>query len=202
LERPWFNCSRFIPQIAVLLGVTVLLSSCLDLTVAVSFRTSSSGQVQVDALAYRLAQGIQVLEGSDFVPFPGSRAEWQTLVDQVPGASLVSWTGADEDLGFRSQTVLTFGNARALEGLFVVFKQKLTLLQDNRGRWTITFVPRVPRVTAGAADTRKLWTALWGPVVWTFSFSPPGQPVATRTVPLADLAGPQAPAPWTVTWSP
>ncbi len=121
-------------------------------------------------------------EGSDRIPFPASQAEWQNVIDQVPGATLVSWTGGDEDLGFRTRTVLEFANARALEGLFVVFKQKLTLLQDTQGKWTVTFVPQVPRVTGADADTRKLWTALWGPVTWTFAFTPPGQKTTERTV--------------------
>jgi hypothetical protein len=184
----------------------LLLTSCLDLTVNVTFRTSTAGQVQVDALAWRMAQGIQVVDGADRVPFPASRAEWQAVVDQVNGPggtgglSLVSWDGADEDLGFRSKAVIGFTNARALEGLFVVFKQKLTLLQDAQGKWTVTFAPQVPRVTGADPDTRKLWTDLWGQTVWTFAFTPPGQPKAQRTVTLADLAGAQPPAEWTLSW--
>lgn len=178
------------------------LVSCLDLGVAVSFKTSTSGQIQVDALTYRLAQGLQVVDGPDRIPFPASQAEWQNVVDQVPGATLVSWTGNDEDQGFRSKTVLSFSNARALEGLFVVFKQKLTLLQDLKGKWTLTFVPQVPRVTAANPDTRKLWSALWGQVTWTFAFTPPGQPTAVRSVTLAELGQAKVPADWTVSWSP
>lgn len=185
---------------SLLLLLLPLLTSCLDLSVGVEFRTSTSGQVRVEALAYRSAQGLHFTEGTDRTPFPSTRAEWQTLVDQVPGASLVSWTGTDEDLGLRTSAVLGFSTARALEGLFVVFKQKLTLLQDNQGRWTVTFVPQVPRLTAGDEDTRKLWTALWGDVAWTFSFTPPGQPRTDRKVLLSDLAGPQVPAEWTLSW--
>jgi len=201
LARPWFSSRSPGPWVLAVAGC-LLLSSCLDLGVAVSFRTSTSGQIQVDALTYRLAQGIQVIDGPDRIPFPATQAEWQAVVDQVPGAVLVSWTGADEDLGFRSKTVLSFANARALEGLFVVFKQKLTLLQDIRGRWTLTFVPRVPRVTAADADTRKLWTSLWGTVTWTFAFTPPGQPTSVRSVTLAELAQAKAPSEWTISWSP
>ena len=192
----------FSPALALALLLGLTLSSCLELGVNVTFRTSSAGQVQVDALAYRLDQGLQLVDGSDRVAFPSTRAQWQALVDQVPGAALVSWEGSDEDLGFRSKTVLSFSNARALEGLFVVFKQKLTLLQDNQSKWTVTFVPQIPRDTAADADTRRLWTALWGQVAWTFSFTPPGQPATVRSVTLAELAGPQPPAEWTLSWSP
>lgn len=198
MARPW--CNSRLTLASLVLGLT--LSSCLELGVAVTFRTSTSGQVQVDALAYRLAQGLQLVEGDDRIPFPSTRAQWQNLADQVPGATLVSWEGSDEDLGLRSKAVLSFSNARALEGLFVVFKQKLTLLQDNQSKWTVTFVPQVPRVTAADADTRRLWTALWGQVVWTFSFTPPGQPATVKSVTLAELAGPQPPAEWTLSWSP
>ena len=199
MARPW---SRFSP-VPLGLGVSLLglaLSSCLDLSVNVTFRAATSGQIQVDALAFRLAQGIHVVEGPDRVPFPGSRAEWQTVVEQVPGATLVSWSGTDEDLGFRTKTVVDFSSARALEGLFVVFKQKLTLLQDTQGKWTITFVPQVPRVTAGDAETRALWSALWGQVNWTFGFTPPGQKRTERSVNLADLAAAQPLPEWTLSW--
>ena len=141
-----------------------LLTSCLELGVNVNFRTSSAGQVQVDAFSYRLAQGLHFVEGQDRLSFPSTRAEWQAIADQIPGASLVSWSGVDEDLGLRTRVVLGFSTARALEGLFIVFKQKLTLLQDVQGRWTLTFAPSVPRVSAADEETRKLWTALWGQV--------------------------------------
>lgn len=200
MARPWFSSRAALAALVLVSGLT--LASCLELSVDVSFRTSTSGVVQVNALAYRLAQGLQLADGNDRIDFPSTQAQWQALADQVPGANLVSWTGADEDLGFRSQTVLSFANARALEGLFVVFKQKLTLLQDNQSKWTLTFVPQVPRVTAADADTRRLWTALWGQVAWKFSFTPPGQPATVRSVTLADLAGPQPPADWTLSWSP
>jgi len=194
-----------------------LLTSCLELNVAVNFRTSTAGQIQVDALAYRLAQGLHVVEGPDRIAFPSTRAEWQVLVDQVAalsqagsavplpgvvssGLSLVSWEGTDEDLGYRTKTVLSFNNARALEGLFSVFKQKLTLLPSNDGHWTVTFVPQVPRLTGADGETRKLWTALWGNLVWTFGFTPPGQPRSERLVTLQELAGDRAPAEWKLTW--
>lgn len=201
MARLWFSF-----RLGLLLAAPFFLSSCLELGVTVTFRTATAGQVQVDALAYRLAQGLHITEGTDRVPFPATRAGWQAVVDQIngfsasPGLTLASWDSADEDLGQRTKTVLTFSNARALEALFVVFKQKLTLLQANDGRWTITFVPQVPRVTAGDPESRRLWTALWGTVAWTFSFTPPGQPPSVRTVTLADLAGDQPPAEWRVTW--
>jgi len=168
--------------------------------VSVEFRTATAGQVRVESLALRAAQGLNFTEGTDRAAWPASRAEWQAAADSVPGASLVSWTGADEDRGFRSTAVLGFTNARALEGLFAFFKQKLTLLQDQAGAWTLTFQPQVPRVTAATAETRRLWTTLWGAEQWTFAFSPPGQPKTVRTVTLSDLAGAQPPADWTLTW--
>jgi len=184
----------------VLAAVLPLAVSCLDLNVSVDFKTSTSGQVKVDALTWRLAQGLQVVDGPDLVVFPSTREGWQVLADQVPGATLISWQGNDEDKGFRSSTVLGFSTARALEGLFVVFKQKLTLLQDNQGKWTVTFVPQVPRVTAADTETRQLWSDLWGSVVWTFGFTPPGQPRSERRITLAELGGPRQPAEWTVSW--
>lgn len=196
-QRPPLRSLRLCVSLALL---PFLLTSCLDLGVDVVFRTSTSGTVTVDALAWRLAQGLQAVDGPDRIPFPSTRAEWQSLADSVPGASLVSWTGADEDLGFRSKAVLGFSTSRALEGLFVVFKQKLTLLPDLQGKWTVTFVPQVPRVTGGDPATRKLWADLWGRTVWTFGFTPPGQPRSERSVTLADLAGPQPPAEWTLSW--
>jgi hypothetical protein len=180
--------------------LALLLTSCLDLEVSTVFKTSTTGTIEINALAYRMAQGIQVVDGADRVPFPSSQAGWIGIVGQVPGASLVSYTGADEDLGYRSKTVLAFATARALEGLFVVFKQKVTLLQDTQGKWTVTFVPQVPRVTAADPATRKLWTDLWGNVEWKFGFTPPGQPRVDRTVTLADLAGSRQPLPWTLSW--
>lgn len=202
MARLWSNFRTVSPGRAVwlLMLVLPLLSSCLELGVSVTFRTATAGQIQVDALAYRMAQGLQVLDGPDWVPFPSTRAEWQAIVDQVPGSTLTSWTSTDEDLGLRTRTVLSFSTARALEGLFIVFKQKLTLLQDTQSRWTVTFVPQVPRVTAGDAETRRLWSALWGPVTWSFAFTPPNQPKSVRTVTLAELAAAQVPADWTVTW--
>ena len=196
MAKPWCSSRPF----WALVFLAPFLTSCLELGVNVTFRTATAGQIQVDALSYRLAQGIQVVEGPDRIPFPATRAEWQAVVDQVPGATLVSWTGTDEDQGFRTRTLLTFSTARSLEGMFVVFKQKLTLLQDNQGKWTVTFVPQVPRVTAADADTRRLWTALWGPVVWTFSFTPPGQPKTVKSVTLAELGSAQPPADWTLSW--
>ena len=204
MARPWSNFSRIVRAVP-LVGL-LLLTSCLDLSVNITFRTSTAGQIQVDALAWRMAQGIQMVDGNDRVPFPATRTEWQAVIDQVNGPtgsgglSLVSWEGADEDLGFRSKTVIGFTNARALEGLFVVFKQKLTLLQDTQGKWTITFAPQIPRITAADPDTRKLWTDLWGQTVWTFGFTPPGQPRSQRTLSLADLAQAQPPAEWTLSW--
>jgi hypothetical protein len=174
--------------------------------VAVALSTSTSGQVTVDALAYRLAQGLQVVEGADRVPFPATRAEWQSVVDQVngfaasPSVTLTSWESTDEDLGQRTKTVLAFTNARALEGLFVSFKQKLTLLQATDGRWTLSLVPQVPRLTGGDPEARRLWTALWGPTTWKFAVTPPGQPVSERLVLLSDLAADAPPAEWKVTW--
>jgi len=170
------------------------------LSVSVNFTTSTTGQVRVDALALRSAQGIQQAEGADRVVFPGTRAEWQTVVNQVPGSTLVSWTGVDEDLGFRSSTVLGFSTSRALEGLFVVLKQKLTLLQDLQGKWTLTFQPRVPRVTEADAVTRKLWSDLWGTETWEFSFAPPGKDPTQRLVKLSDLALDRPVAEWTLSW--
>lgn len=192
--------SSSIPWLFFAVLVLLLLTSCLDLDVSVEFKGSTAGQIKVDALAWRLAQGLQVVDGPDLVTFPGTQADWQALVDQVPGASLVSWQGTMEDRGFRSSTVLGFSTARALEGLFVVFKQKLTLLQDNQGKWTITFVPRVPRVTAANSETRQLWTDLWGTTVWTFAFTPPGQPRTERKVSLAELGAAEPPAEWTLSW--
>lgn len=198
------HCSPL--ALAFLVLLAPLLTSCLELTVAVNFRTSTAGQVQVDGLAYRLAQGLQVVEGSDRVPFPSTRAEWQAVVDQVngfaatPSLTLVSWESTDEDQGQRTKTVLTFTNARALEGLAVSFKQKLTLLQATDGRWTLTLAPQVPRVTSGDPEARRLWTALWGTVVWNFDFTPPGQRVTRRGLTLAELAGDQPPAEWKLTW--
>jgi len=197
-----------VSHLAALLLVPFLLvfTSCLELNVAVNFRTSTAGQVQIDAFAYRLAQGLHVVEGPDRISFPSTRAEWQALADQINGfaaspiLTLNSWEGTDEDLGFRSKTVLNFSTARALESLFVVFKQKLTLLQATDGRWTVTFVPHVPRVTSADTESRKLWTALWGNLVWAFGFTPPGQPRSERKVTLAELAGDQAPAEWKLTW--
>jgi len=209
LERPSSNSradlatsffSTSLPLVLCLGLLGVLLTSCLDLAVNVTFRTATTGQVQVDALAHRMAQGLPVTEGTDRVPFPSTRAEWLTVVGQVPGVTLAAWTGADEDLGFRTRTVLEFSNARALEGLFIVFKQKLTLLQDTQGKWTLTFAPLVPRVTGADPDTRRLWAALWGQVIWTFGFTPPGQKRTERTVSLAALAAAQPPADWTLSW--
>jgi len=198
LAKPWSSSSSLL--VAVLALMVPLLSSCLDLDVSVDFKTSTSGQIKVDALAWRIAQGLQVVDGPDLVTFPGTQAEWQNLVDQVPGATLVSWQGVMEDRGFRSSTVLGFSTARALEGIFVVFKQKLTLLQDNQSKWTITFVPRVPRVTAANSETRQLWTDLWGTTVWSFAFTPPGQPRSERKISLAELGAAQPPPEWTVSW--
>lgn len=193
-------------KLAALVLLVGTLTSCLELNVGVTFRTSTAGQVQVDLLSYRLAQGLHVTDGTDLAKVPASRAEWQAVVDQINGFSatqiltLVSWEGTSEDLGFRSRAVLSFTTARALEGLFVVFKQKLTLLQATDGKWTLTFVPQVPRLTGGDPETRRLWSAIWGQVVWTFSFTPPNQPRAERRVSLTELASGQAPAEWTVTW--
>lgn len=211
MAKPW--CSF---RLGLGVGLFFLLTSCLELSVAVNFRTSTAGQIEINALSYRLAQGLHMVDGPDRAPLPTTRAEWQVLVDQVaalsqagatapiPGTSsgltLVSWESQEEDLGTRTKTVLSFSNARALEGLFTVFKQKLTLLQANDGRWTLTFVPQVPRVTAADAETRKLWTALWGPSVWTFGFTPPGRPRVERSVTLAELAGDRVLSEWTTTW--
>jgi hypothetical protein len=170
------------------------------LAVEVNFKTAATGQVKIDALTWRMAQDLQVTEGSDYVPFPASRSEWQNLVAQVADARLVSWEGAEEDRGFRSTTVLEFSSSRALEGLFVLFKQKLTLLQDNQSRWTLTLVPQVPRVTGSLSETRQVWTALWGSTVWTFGFTPPGRPRSEDKVLLADLAAPEPPKDWTLSW--
>ena len=200
MARQWSSSSP------LLLLLPVLLSSCLDLNVDVTFRTATAGQVQIDATALRLAQGLHIVEGSDRMAFPSTRAEWQVVVDQIngfgtsPSMTLVSWEGVDEDAGFRTKTVLGFTNSRALEGLFVVFKQKLTLLQGTDGRWTLAFAPQVSRVTAADADTRALWTALWGNLAWTFGFTPPGQPRSERRVTLAELAAGQAPAEWRLSW--
>jgi len=206
LAKPLSSC-RAGRGLVLALGLLVsLLTSCLELKAAVTFRTTTAGQIQVDALAYRLAQGLQVVEGADRVPFPATRAEWQAVVDQVngfsptPSLTLVSWESTDEDQGQRTKTVLAFTNARALEGLAVSFKQKLTLLQATDGRWTLTLAPQVPRVTSADPEARRLWTALWGSVAWNFTFTPPGQPAAGRTLTLADLAGDQPPAEWKLTW--
>jgi len=185
----------------MLLGVALLLllSSCLDLKVAVDFDTSTRGQITVDALSYRLAQGLTLTDGADKVTFPASRAEWQAVIDQIPGASLVSWQGKDEDLGFRSSTVIGFATSNAFENLFAAFQQKATLRQDFQGKWNLVLTSRIPRLTGGGADTRQLWTTLWGTTVWTFSFTPPNQPAHERRIALADLAG-QKPLEWTLSW--
>ena len=185
----------------IILAVTMmsLLTSCLDLNVAVAFDTSTRGQVTVDALSYRMAQGLRMSDGNDKVAFPASRAEWQALVDQVPGASLVSWDGKDEDLGFRTRTVLAFSTSNGLEGLFGAFKQKLTLRQDFQGKWNLVLISQIPRLTGGDDQARRLWTSLWGTTVWTFAFTPPNQPAHERQVALADLAGEQ-PLQWTLSW--
>lgn len=195
MARPWSSC-----KLVVLALLVPLLTSCLDLAVDVTFNTSTAGQVKVDALAWRMAQDLQVIEGDDLVRFPSSRAEWQTLVVQIADARLVSWEGAEEDRGFRSTTILEFSSSRALEGLFVLFKQKLTLLQDNQSRWTLTLVPQVPRVTGSPSETRQLWAALWGTTVWTFGFTPPGRPRSEDKISLADLAAAEPPKDWTLTW--
>ncbi len=179
--------------------VLLLLSSCLDLKVTVAFDTATRGQITVDALTYRLAQGLKVADGPDKVVFPASRAEWQAVLDQVPGATLVSWQGAEEDLGFRSRTVISFATSFAFEGLWAAFKQKLTLRQDFQGKWNMVLVSQVPRLTGGDVQARRLWTSLWGGTIWTFAFTPPNQPVHERRVSLADLAGPQ-PLEWTLSW--
>lgn len=181
------------------LAVLLLLSSCLDLKVAVNFDTSTRGQVTVDALTYRLAQGVRLADGPDKVTFPASRAEWQAAVDQLAGVTLVSWQGTDEDLGFRHHTVLSFATATALEGLFGAFKQRTTLRQDFQGKWNLLLTSQVPRLTGGDAESQQLWTTLWGKTVWTFTFTPPNQPAQVRRVSLADLAGPK-PLEWTVQW--
>jgi hypothetical protein len=171
----------------------------LDLKVAVAFDTSTRGQVTVDALTYRMAQGLKMSDGPDKVAFPATRAEWQAVAAQVPGVDLVSWDGKDEDLGFRSHTVLSFATSTALEGLFAAFKQKLTLRQDFQGKWNMVLVSQIPRLTGGDTQARQLWTTLWGTTVWTFAFTPPNQPVHERRVVLVDLAG-QQPLEWTLVW--
>jgi len=221
LARPWSSSRLGLHRLGLhclgLLLLVPLLTSCLDLGVNVEFKTSTSGQVRITALGSRLAQGLNQVEGADRVVFPTTRAEWQLVAEQVSalaqagtippaagvaatGLSLVSWEGADEDQGFRSTTVLAFTNARALEGLFVVFKQKLTLLQDTQGTWTLKVQPQVPRLTGGDPESRRLWTSLWGSTQWRFSFLPPGGSRIDKTVALADLAGTQAPEEWTLTW--
>ncbi len=199
MVKPWFSYKSVL-RLALGLALVPLLTSCLELAVKVDFRTSSAGQIQVDALAYRMAQGIHFVEGSDRISFPSTRAEWQAIVDQAPGSTLISWSGTDEDLGFRSKTLLGFSTSRGLETLFIVFKQKLTLLQNTQGTWNLVFAPQVPRITAADAETRKLWTALWGQVVWSFSFTPPNQSASVRSIPLTELAGVQPPAEWNLSW--
>lgn len=193
MAKRWFSSS-------FVLAFLLSLSSCLDLNVDVAFRTSSSGQISVDALQWRSAQGLSFTSGDDRIDFPSSREAWQNIVAQVPGASLVSWSATDEDRGWHSQTVLGFSTARALEGLFVSFKQKVTLLDDVQGKWTLTFQPQVPRLTGGDPTARTLWTDLWGKQAWQFRFAPPGKAPVVRQVLLADLAQGQAPAEWTLTW--
>lgn len=214
MARPWSSSSL---RLGAAVALLLLVTSCLELDVAVTFRTSTAGQIEVNALSYRLAQGLHLTEGSDRASWPTSRGEWQVLVDQVaalsqagasnpvPGASpsgltLISWESQEEDLGTRTKAVLAFSNARALEGLFTVFKQKLTLLQAIDGRWTLTFAPQVPRLTGADAETRQLWTALWGTSVWSFGFTPPGRPRVARTVTLAELASEKPLPEWTTTW--
>ena len=133
MAKPWSNFNRQGVRLVLALVLAVpFLTSCLDLEVSTVFKTSTSGTIEVNSLAYRIAQGLQFVDGTDRVPLPTTQAGWMGIAGQVPGASLVSWSGSDEDLGFRSRAVLSFSNARSLEGLFVVFKQKLTLLQDTQ----------------------------------------------------------------------
>jgi len=172
----------------------------LDLDVHVTFDTSTSGHITVNALTYRLAQGLQVAEGKDWVDFPESQQDWLKLLAASPGTSLTSWSGAEEDAGFRSSAVVAFLSIDALKQAFAAFKQKLNLTPDKNGKWTLTFSPQVPRLTGGDPQSRKLWTTLWGTRTWTFGFQPPGQKEIVKTITMAELASTRPPPDWTITW--
>ncbi len=77
MERPWFSSS----SVSLFLGVGLLgslLSSCLDLSVKVTFRTATAGQVQVDALAYRLPRASRWPRGATGFRFRPPRPNGRT----------------------------------------------------------------------------------------------------------------------------
>ncbi len=175
----------------------LLFTSCLELKVTINFRSETAGTVTLEALQYRMAKGINW----ENLALPTTREGWSQVVVQVPGASVTSFELIPDDLGTRTKTVVTFASIRALESLFVIYKQKLTLLQDAQGKYNLVLQPLVPKLSAAAVETRKLWIDLWGDSTWKFVVQPPGNPTGTVfTVTLRDLAAEKAPREWKASW--
>ncbi|MEI8092726.1 MAG: hypothetical protein WCG80_00780 [Spirochaetales bacterium] len=174
-----------------------MLSGCLELKVTVTFKTGSTGTVEIEGVKDHLSDG---LDWQGLV-FPSSRVEWAAIVAQSPGSSFTSFEAVADDLGTHTKTVLGFSTSRGLESLFVSFKQKLTLLQDAQGKTTLTYAPLVPKLSAAAAETRKLWIDLWGDTQWSLKILPPNNAsAAVYAVALRDFASEKAPAEWKLNW--
>ena len=60
MEKPSFNF-----RLLLWFPLAFVLTSCLELKVAVNFRTSTAGTVEIEALNYRLARGLS-WEGLSF----------------------------------------------------------------------------------------------------------------------------------------
>ena len=192
MERRLSSC-----RLLLLFPLFLLFASCLELKLTISFRTETAGTVSLEALQYRMAKSLNW----ENLALATTREGWTQVVAQVPGSSLTSFELIPDDLGTRTRTVVSFTSIRALESLFVIYKQKLTILQDAQGKYNLLLQPQVPKLNFAAVDTRKLWIDLWGDSTWKFVVQPPGNATGkVFTLALRDLAAEKAPGEWKTSW--
>lgn len=190
----------------------LVLSSCLEMTMDIQLNGESAGSVTLDALSYRMAQGLQIMDGDTSVPpLPATREEWTALLSTVPGTLLTAFEAKIEPLGTRTHTVVTFANSRALEALFAVFHQKAAVTLTGTV-WNFSLIWQYPNFRGISRNDRELWTALWGDREWVVSLSVPravriqgGGGVTdasrvTRRIKLSEFATDNPPAEWKISW--
>jgi hypothetical protein len=205
---------RFVTLAAPLIGVVVLLASCVGIDEKVTVNSDGSGQVD---LTYRVSKMISQLgapEGtSKPIPLPVTGSDFRNAVQSVPGLSLQEYSTDQTAQDNIVKATIGFANVASLSKLLDTGADQSISLTTGGGHSTFREVifPGSPKgvdpdtlsLLKGAFAGYKLDFSLTAPVAITSAnvgaISKDGK-TATYNTSVVDVVQSKQPVVWEVTW--